>query len=104
MSATMPPVPELTTLAPYLDKLPPMISRKKVSWFTGGAIQPKTLANADARGCGPEVRQKIGEEVVYPTHYFLSWLESRGVKTIVIPKFLASSPRKRRSAGRAKDA
>ena len=30
----IPPAPELKDLASYLDKLPPMISRKKVAYFT----------------------------------------------------------------------
>ena len=41
----IPPAPELKDLASYLDKLPPMISRKKVAYFTGGAVSPKKLAN-----------------------------------------------------------
>ena len=39
----IPPAPELKDLASYLDKLPPMISRKKVAYFTGGAVSPKKL-------------------------------------------------------------
>ena len=81
----MPPAPALTHLAPYLERLPPVIARKGVRWFTGGAISPKKLANDDARGRGPLVRQRIGEAVVYPTPFFLAYLESLGVRTIVVP-------------------
>ena len=83
----IPPAPELKDLASYLDKLlPPMISRKKVAYFTGGAVSPKKLANDDSLCKGPLVRQKIGETVVYPTPYLLAYLESLGVKTVVVPQ------------------
>lgn len=86
METRLPPVPPLTDLAPYLDKLPPFIARKRVSYFTGGAISPKKLANDDARSKGPLVRQWIGESVVYPTPFFLAYLESLGVRTVVVPR------------------
>lgn len=82
----LPPNPELTELAPYLDQLPPFIARKRVAYFTGGAVSPKKLANDDAVSKGPLVRQKIGESVVYPTPFFLAYLESKGIKTIVVPQ------------------
>lgn len=82
----LPPAPPLTHLAAYLELLPPIIARKGVRWFTGGAVSPKKLANDDARGRGPLVRQHIGETVVYPTPFFLAYLESLGVRTIVVPR------------------
>ena len=82
----IPPAPELKDLASYLDKLPPMISRKKGAYFTGGAVSPKKLAHDDSLCKGPLVRQKIGETVVYPTPYLLAYLESLGVKTVVVPQ------------------
>ncbi|WP_416948331.1 hypothetical protein [Oleidesulfovibrio sp.] len=83
---SLPPAPPLVHLADYLPKLPPCIARKKVAWFTGGAISSKKLANDDALCKGPLVRQKIGETVIYPTEYFLAYLESRGVRTIIVPQ------------------
>lgn len=82
----LPPPPELTELADYLDQLPPFIARKKVDYFTGGAVSPKKLANDDSLCKGPLVRQKIGEAVVYPREYFLAYLEKMGVKTIITPQ------------------
>jgi hypothetical protein len=82
----LPQAPALSALAQYLDKLPPMIARKGVPYFTGGAISSKRLANDDSTGKGPLVRQKIGDSVVYPTEYFLAYLEKIGVKTIVPPQ------------------
>lgn len=86
MKSEIPSAPKLGELAYCLDKLPPMIARKEVSYFTGGVISSKTLANADSRGTGPLVRQKIGEAVVYPTPFLLAYLESLGVKNIVVPQ------------------
>ena len=63
-----------------------MISRKKVAYFTGGAVSSKKLANDDSLCKGPLVRQKIGEAVVYPTPYLLAYLESLGVKTVIVPQ------------------
>lgn len=82
----LPPAPALNELADYLEQLPPFIARKKVGFFTGGAVSPKKLANDDALCKGPLVRQKIGEAVVYPREYFLAYLEKLGVKTIVTPQ------------------
>lgn len=86
MSSKLPPAPPLTELEEYLDKLPPFIARKRVGYFTGGAVSPKKLANDDARSKGPIVRQRIGEAVVYPTPFFLAYLESLGVRTIIVPR------------------
>lgn len=86
MSSKLPPAPPLTELKEYLDKLPPFIARKRVGYFTGGAVSPKKLANDDARSKGPIVRQRIGEAVVYPTPFFLAYLESLGVRTIIVPR------------------
>ena len=62
------------------------IARKRVGYFTGGAVSPKKLANDDSRSKGPLVRQLIGDAVVYPTPFFLAYLESLGVRTIVVPR------------------
>ncbi len=86
MEQKFPPAPPLTDLAPYLELLPPIIARKRVAYFTGGAISSKKLANDDSRSKGPLVRQMIGDSVVYPTPFFLAYLESLGVRTIVVPR------------------
>lgn len=86
MDLKIPPAPPLTHLAPYLNLLPPIIARKRVAYFTGGAVSPKKLANDDSRSKGPLVRQLIGDSVVYPTPFFLAYLESLGVRTIVVPR------------------
>lgn len=96
---TVPPAPVLTHLAPYLEKLPPMIARKRVDYFTGGAISPKKLANDDHDGNGPLVRQRIGESIVYPTPHFLAYLERLGVQTIVPPPIETRAAAQRRRQG-----
>ena len=80
------PQPDLLYLGEYVGKLPPMIARKKVTYFTGGAVSSKRVSNDDSQGIGPAVRMKIGDAVVYPTPFFLAYLESLGVKIIVVPK------------------
>jgi hypothetical protein len=60
--------------------LPPVIARHSVGKYFGGAISPKTLANADSKGEGPIGRFKIGRTVVYPTINLLRWLANRTKK------------------------
>lgn len=62
----------------FSKQLPPMIARKNVGRLLGGAISPKTLANLDSKGEGPE-RMKIGRTVVYPTAALLAWLAARAL-------------------------
>ena len=95
----IPPAPVLKHLAAYLEKLPPMIARKRVDYFTGGTISPKKLANDDHDGTGPLVRQRIGESIVYPTQFFLAYLESLGVKTIVPPPIETRAAARKRRMG-----
>ncbi|MBF0205046.1 MAG: hypothetical protein HQK67_12255 [Desulfamplus sp.] len=57
--------------------LPPVIARHQINFYLGGAISPKTLANADSKGQGPSGKFKIGRTVVYPTESLLKWLENR---------------------------
>lgn len=86
MTKSLPDPPKLTVLQPFVDKLPPFIARKEVKYFTGGAISPKKLSNDDYYSVGPSVRMKIGDTVVYPTPYFLAYLERQGISIIEVPK------------------
>jgi hypothetical protein len=61
----------------YFNQLPPFIARKDVSKLLGGTISPKTLANADSLGKGPEVRTSCGKTVVYETESLLKWMNSK---------------------------
>ena len=61
----------------FIDQLPPFIARKEVSKLLGGAISPKTLANADSLGIGPEVKTTCGRNIVYETASLLKWMNEK---------------------------
>jgi hypothetical protein len=54
-----------------------IVAREKVSEFTGGIINPKTMANIDSLGEGPKGRITVGRKVAYPVAQLISWLEDR---------------------------
>lgn len=54
--------------------LPPMVARKSVEQFLGGVVSTKTLANADAKGEGPEVAYAVGRSIVYRREALVDWL------------------------------
>lgn len=81
----IPDPPQLKVLGCFLSQRPPMIARKEVKYFTGGAISSKSVSNDDYLGNGPKFRMKMGDAVVYPTAFFLAYLEAKGVKLIVPP-------------------
>lgn len=68
-----------------LQDLPPMIARKRVDWFSGGRVSPKTLANEDKLGKGPAKRAMIGGEVCYPREEFVAYLLAKGIEVINVP-------------------
>ena len=51
-----------------------VVARAEVKKFTGGGISPKTIANADSKGKGPEGRFLIGRRVCYPVSALVNWL------------------------------
>jgi hypothetical protein len=55
--------------------LPPIISRKEVPRFLGGAISLGHLQNLDSEGKGPK-RFFLGKRVVYRRADLLAWLEA----------------------------
>jgi len=61
----------------FKEKLPPFIARKDVGRLLGGCISPKSLANLDSLGRGPEGRMHNGKLVAYPTGELLDWLDKR---------------------------
>jgi hypothetical protein len=61
-----------------LEKWPSgIVARSEISAFTGGAVCPGTLANADCEGVGPKDRFRIGRKVVYPAAAVVEWLKER---------------------------
>lgn len=52
------------------------VARAEVKKFTGGGISPKSIANSDSRGEGPDGRFFIGRRVCYPVNSLIEWLRS----------------------------
>lgn len=59
------------------DSLPAVFTREEAAKQLGGLLCAKTLANMDAHGTGPAVKQRIGKKIVYEREAFLAWIESR---------------------------
>lgn len=55
----------------------PIVARREIRMFTGGAISPKHLANLDSQKNGPPERIVIGGHVCYPVNSFVEWLRAR---------------------------
>ena len=63
------------------DKWPSeIVSRDAVDRFSGDLLNPRTMANQDSLGKGPEGRFKIGRKVAYPVQSLVEWLEKRGAE------------------------
>ena len=54
-----------------------IVARKEVGKFTGGLIGPKTMANLDCRGDGPQGKITFGRNVGYQKSLFVQWLRGR---------------------------
>lgn len=55
----------------------PIVSRKAVKEFTGGAASGKSIANEDSKGTGPEGRFLLCGQTVYPKESLCAWLKTR---------------------------
>ena len=53
-----------------------IVPRNKVGDFDKG-LNPRTMANHDSLGTGPEGRFKIGRLVYYPTKSLIRWMKAR---------------------------
>lgn len=84
MQNNMPLTPEQEAFLAEFSSLPPVIARKEVEYFLGGLVARKTLANADARGEGPEMAWAVGRNVAYRTRSLLEWvLKNFEIKRLV---------------------
>ena len=54
-----------------------IVSRQEAGRFSGGAVSPKLLANADCEQTGPAGRFNIGRKVCYPVNCLIDWLRAR---------------------------
>jgi hypothetical protein len=56
------------------------VAREKVGVFSGGIINPRTLANADSAGIGPKEKIRVGRKIAYPVDALIAWLEAKVVE------------------------
>jgi len=64
------------------DRWPtPVVARKAIREFSGGVLSPKTMANEDCNGTGPEGRFLLMNQVCYPVANLIEWLKSRSSKS-----------------------
>lgn len=69
---------ERSSIRDMAEKWPStIIARKKVGEFTGGAIDPRTMANLDSLGEGIRDRFRLGKTIVYPVQSLIEFLEAR---------------------------
>jgi hypothetical protein len=65
-------------LSKLIEKWPSAyVVRSEVARFTGGMIQPGTLANLDSQGLGPEGKIRVARKVAYEVLSLVRWLEGR---------------------------
>lgn len=60
----------------------PVVSRNDVAAFSGGLLHPRTLANADSSGHGPN-RIYYGQKVAYSTKELAAWMRSKAKGGVV---------------------
>jgi hypothetical protein len=53
-----------------------VVARSQVGQFSGGLLNPRTLANRDCDGTGPGAI-RVGRKVAYFVDDLLKWMESR---------------------------
>lgn len=60
------------------DKWPSaVVARSRVAEFSGGLLNPRTLANHDSAGTGPAGRIRVGRSVAYDVDSLLHWMANR---------------------------
>ena len=55
----------------------PIVARSEVGHFSGGVLNPRSLANMDSLGRGPANRIRIGRKVAYPVCDLVEWMRER---------------------------
>lgn len=54
----------------------PIVARSEVKVFSGGLLHPRTMANLDCLGRGPEKIQ-VGRRVCYEASQLVAWMKER---------------------------
>ena len=57
------------------------VSRGEVGKFSGGLLHPRSMANLDSLGRGPEGKVSIGRKIAYPIESLIQWMEKRAIET-----------------------
>jgi len=53
------------------------VAQTSVGDFTGGLINPRTLANLNSLGQGPNGKYRLGRTVFYDIDFFVVWMRDR---------------------------
>ena len=53
--------------------------QKHLDRFSGGILNQRSLANADAAGKGPRGKIRIGRKVAYPVDSLIEWMKTKVV-------------------------
>lgn len=55
-----------------------IVARKEIGKFSGGLLNPRSMANLDSRGEGPANKLTMGiRAVFYPVSDLITWLRAR---------------------------
>ena len=55
-----------------------LVARQSIGEFSGGILNPRTMANLDSRGEGPKGRIRIDKRTIaYDVDELIAWLEAR---------------------------
>jgi len=60
----------------------PLVLRSRVYEFSCGLLHPRTMANLDALGKGPEKRIIYGRKIAYRTNVLADWIK-RNIREIL---------------------
>jgi len=55
----------------------PLVARSRVADFSGGLLNPRTLANHDSKGTGPRGKIRCGRLIAYRVEELVRWMEER---------------------------
>ena len=54
-----------------------LVARHEVARFSGGVLHPRTMANVDSLGLGPDGMIRIGKKVAYDKALLVEWMRGR---------------------------
>ena len=54
-----------------------LVARQSVGEFSGGILNPRTMANFSSRGIGPKGCVRVGRQVAYDVDELIHWLQNR---------------------------